>query len=101
MHTLRAYLGTDTDLTVYVRNAAGERDLTTFDSLSVLFYPYGSSTDVGLTVTATGNSSGAASFTITSANMDAYLAQDVYRFVLKGVDGSDTETLFTGLLEAV
>lgn len=101
MNTLRAYLGTDTPLTLWVRDDAGKRVLSNFDSLEVLLYPYGWSTDIGLVLTAANPETGKVTFTLTQAAADAYLCAGSYRYVLKGTDGSDTETLASGLLEVV
>lgn len=100
MNTHRAYLGADTPITCWVRDDDGKRDLSAF-TLSVLLYPYGTSQDLGLTISATNPATGKATFTVTAEDADAYLCPSVYRFVLKGVDGGDSETLYTGLLEVV
>jgi hypothetical protein len=101
MNTHRAYLGTDTTVTCWVRNDSGKRDLSGFDSLGVQFYPYGSATDIGLDLVGTVAATGKATFEVTAANAQAYFTQGIVRFVLKGVDGTDSETLYSGLLEFV
>lgn len=101
MQTHRAYLGTDSAITVWVRDEDGKRVLSGFDSLEVLFYPYGCPTDLGLTVTAANPATGKVTFTITAAQAEAYFSPGSYRYVLKGIDGSDSETLESGLLEVV
>lgn len=100
MNTHRANLGSDTEITCWVRDVDGKRDLSGF-TLSVLLYPYGSSTDLGLTIAATSPADGKVLWTMSAADADAYLCAGSYRFVVKGVDGSDSETLYSGLLEAV
>ena len=100
MQTHRCYLTSDTTITCWVRDESGKRDLSAY-TLSVLLYPYGNATDLGLTLSAIKPATGKAQFIVTAEDATAYLSQGVYRFVLKGVSGSDSETLYSGLLEAV
>lgn len=99
MHTHRISLFSDTAVTCWVRDEDGKRDLSGF-TLSAIVYPYGKTTEL-LTVDADSDADGEAVFTVTAANAEAYLWPGVFRFVLKGVDGGDPETLYSGLLEAV
>lgn len=99
MQTHRVSLSSDTLVTCWVRDESGKRDLSDF-TLSALIYPYGKNCEL-LTVSAASAVDGKATFTVTAEDAVAYLWPGVFRFVLKGVDGSDSETLYSGLLEAV
>jgi hypothetical protein len=96
MNTLRAYMGADTALAVWVRQSDERADLTGA-ALSVIVYPYGRP-DEALTIAATQSSpTDAVRFTVTEADADRALQPGVYRFVLK----ADSAVVYDGLLEMV
>jgi hypothetical protein len=96
MNTLRAYMGADTALAVWVRQNDAKADLTG-DELSVVIYPYGR-VDEALTLTATQSSaSDAVRFTITEDDAARSLQPGPYRFVVL----ADSAVVSDGLLEMV
>jgi hypothetical protein len=96
MNTLRAYMGADTALAVWVRQNDARADLTAA-ALSVVIYPYGRP-DEALTIAATQSSpTDAVRFTVTEADAERSLQPGVYRFVVL----ADSAVVYDGLLEMV
>jgi hypothetical protein len=99
MQTHRASLFSDSLITCWVRDEDGKRDLSAF-TLTATIYPYGKAPEI-LTLSATSAEDGKVEFTITAEDATASLCPGLYRFVITGADGGDSETLYSGLLEAV
>lgn len=98
MNTHRAYLATDTALTMYARSDSAVRDLSGASVLKAYLYPYGSSLKVDETgITATGSSVGLISFTVTDTYADANLKAGLFRLVVE----ADDVNVYDGLLEVV
>lgn len=96
MQTLRAYMGADTALAVWVRLNDAKADLAG-DELSVVLYPYGR-VDEALTIAATQSSpTDAVRFTVTEADAARALQPGPYRFVVM----ADSAVVSDGLLEMV
>lgn len=93
MNTHRAYRGTDTDITGWVRDEAGKTALT---DLSVDLYAYGLDYPLS-TLDATSPTEGQFSFTVTEDFALRYLAPGPYRFTVKVGDAA----VYSGLLEVV
>lgn len=100
MNTLRAYMGSDTALVLWIRDEAGKFDLEDGDVAKLYLYPYGSSVKVeesGITGTLAGATDGKLNFTITEAYAESNLVRGLYRYSAY-VDGTRKSD---GLLEVV
>lgn len=100
MNTLRAYMGSDTALVVWIRDEAGKVDLADGDECVLYLYPYGSSVKVeetGIAGTLAGATDGKLNFTITESYADTNLKPGLFRYsaYLEGSRKAD------GLLEVV
>lgn len=95
MHTHRANIDADTDVTCWVRNRTGRVDLSA-EALTVPVYAYGHECEL-MTLDATGTTEGQATFTVTADQTHRYFPAGLYRFAVKA-DGS---VVYAGLLEVV
>lgn len=99
MNTHRAYLGSDTTITVWLRDEAGKVTFTDGDEITLTLYPYGSTTDLGADIDGTfaDETPGRVAFTITAEYADANLTRGPFRYVVR-IDGVQAQD---GLLEVV
>ncbi len=95
MQTHRAYAGADSEITCWVRDAEGKRDLTA-ETLTVPVYAYGHSCAL-LALDATQPEVGKVVFTVTEDQTGRYFPVGLYRFAVKAGD----ELVYGGLLEVV
>lgn len=93
---LRAYRGTDTALTLWIRDEAGKRDLSGLD-LSLEISQYGRSCDPLVTVEAASAEDGKLTATLTADTADGELGPGLFRVDAIG----DDETLAVAMLEVV
>lgn len=100
MNTLRAYMGSDTALVVWIRDESGKVALLDGDESVMYLYPYGHSVmveEAGIAGTLDGDIDGKLNFTITEEYADANLYPGTFRYsvFLEGTRRQD------GLLEVV
>lgn len=102
MNTHRAYAGADNTITCWVRDEAGNRDLSA-ETLTVPVYAYGHPCEL-LTLEAAQATEGEgiaipgrAEFTVSQAAINRYFPAGPYRFAIKAGD----EVVYGGLLEVV
>jgi hypothetical protein len=99
VNTLRAYLGSDTLLTLWLRDEAGKRVFSS-ETCRMYLYPYGSGVKVeeaGIAGVIDAEPTGQAEFTVTEAYAEANLKPGPLRYVVK----LDDVQVADGLLEVV
>lgn len=79
MHTFRAYSNTDTALTLYVRDDAGQKDLDEVDAITLSILRYGVPGEALVTVAATSPSVGKVTATISASVSSDDLGPGRYR----------------------